>query len=215
MGSPRSHRSRKKRPRSRPLGTLDRERSRGSSKTDASGLPRVEGHLAPAVRIDLLIVDRNADTVRIMARLFRLFGYSTRTAVTYSEAVGLAAAQPPDVLICASDLFDGSGIDLFRWLRGRYRDEVRAIAVTGAVSEENDKAYREAGFDAFFSKPADLDLLSRTVQDLVRSKRVNIPSPTTLDVDPSKPSPRRPNKPGPLTFRVVSATDDPGAPTLS
>jgi CheY-like chemotaxis protein len=68
------------------------------------------------------------------------------------------------LIISDLGLPDGSGLDLMRQLRYRYRG--RAIALTGYGMESDIAASREAGFAAHLTKPVDLDQLQSTISQL-------------------------------------------------
>ena len=68
---------------------------------------------------------------------------------------------------------DGSGLTLARAFRAgeTYGYRLPLVAVTGMVGDENELSARRAGFDAYVSKPVDVDQLARRIRALVESSR--------------------------------------------
>ena len=109
----------------------------------------------------LLLVEDDADTRRVLARLLRGKGHQVTAAASIHEAVGLAMRDPFDLLIADLGLPDGSGHDLLRQL-GDHRPTA-AIALSGSGMEEDLKRSHESGFDAHLIKPIDFAALEATL----------------------------------------------------
>jgi CheY-like chemotaxis protein len=81
-------------------------------------------------------------------------------ASTSNEALALANQLHPEVAVLDLGLPEMDGFDLARALRSRpHATPLRLIALTGYSREQDMLAAREAGFDAFFSKPVEIPTL--------------------------------------------------------
>ncbi|XHR30221.1 MAG: ATP-binding protein [Chthoniobacteraceae bacterium] len=99
----------------------------------------------------ILLVDDHADTLQILARLLRRWGYQVTSANTVQTALRLASKAHFDVLISDLALPDGSGCDIMREVKARYG--VRGIALSGFGSDADREMSRAAGFEEHFVKP--------------------------------------------------------------
>ncbi len=120
---------------------------------------------APAEMPDLriLLVEDDAMTARIMAKLLRQNGHVVTTATTIADALEVPT-EDYDLLVSDIGLPDGSGLDLIRRIRLRY--DVPGIALTGFGMEDDIRKSGEAGFVAHLTKPLDfakLDAMIRKV----------------------------------------------------
>jgi DNA-binding response OmpR family regulator len=115
----------------------------------------------------VLVVDDHTDTLEVVAMLLTLHGYRVATASNGVNAMSAVPGFKPDLLLLDITLPDMSGVDVLRSLRGA-GVTCPAIALTALAFDTDKKAYREAGFDAFCSKPADIDQLLHIVRDVTR-----------------------------------------------
>lgn len=106
----------------------------------------------------ILLVEDHKDTLTIMARLLRSFGYGVTTASSVGEAIQLAKHESFDILLSDIGLPDGSGLDLARHVK-RHRAAKTAIAMTGFGLDEDVARSREAGFQAHLTKPVNVNML--------------------------------------------------------
>ena len=108
----------------------------------------------------MLIVDDNEDSARSMATLQRMRGHETRTAFTGPAAVAAAAEFVPEVVILDIGLPGMDGYEVARQLRAMPAlAGVFLVALSGYGGPEDVARARDAGFDEYLVKPADLDLL--------------------------------------------------------
>jgi CheY-like chemotaxis protein len=115
---------------------------------------------APA-RPTVLVVDDHPDAGDSTAELLRLHGYEARVARCGADALALAAAFPPGVVILDLGLPDLDGFELARQLVAALPRRPLLVALTGYNHFEEKS--RQAGFDHHFLKPVDPALLARTV----------------------------------------------------
>ncbi|MEO1241720.1 MAG: ActR/PrrA/RegA family redox response regulator transcription factor [Pseudomonadota bacterium] len=110
----------------------------------------------------LLIVD---DDEALRARLGRAMerrGFQTTLAAGVSEAVAVAAQNPPDYAIVDLRLDDGSGLDVVNALH-EAREDSRVVILSGYGNIPNAVAAVKAGAIDYLPKPADADDLEKAL----------------------------------------------------
>ncbi len=110
-------------------------------------------HDARAVR-KILIVEDDFLNMKLMIDLFEDHGYGTFQAVNGQEAIIMARAKRPDLIVMDIQLPGLSGLDVIRQLKsdGAIKD-IPVIAVSAMARAEEEAMIRSAGFDEFLSKP--------------------------------------------------------------
>jgi two-component system KDP operon response regulator KdpE len=99
----------------------------------------------------VLVVDDEPQIVRALKVVLREAGFEAVAAETASQALDLAAVQPPAAAIVDLVLPDGDGVDVTRRLR---EWSEMPILVLSAVGEEDQKVRAlEAGADDYITKP--------------------------------------------------------------
>jgi CheY-like chemotaxis protein len=112
-------------------------------------------------KLRVLIVDDYADSAEAAAMLLTLRGYECRTVSTGQEALELAEAFAPSVVILDIGLPDMSGYEVARALRERAGGAPLFLAAVTGWGQPADRATAfAAGFNCHVTKPADLDKLS-------------------------------------------------------
>lgn len=99
----------------------------------------------------ILLVEDHADTLQILARLLRRWGYDVHTASTVQAALQLARQETFDVLISDLALPDGSGREIMAEVKARYG--MRGVALSGYGTEADAERSRAAGFGEHLVKP--------------------------------------------------------------
>jgi two-component system KDP operon response regulator KdpE len=109
---------------------------------------------APATGVKpprVLVVDDEPQIVRALKVVLREAGFEVVPAETASQALDLAAVQPPDAAIVDLVLPDGDGVEVTRRLR---EWSEMPILVLSAVGEEDQKVRAlDAGADDYITKP--------------------------------------------------------------
>lgn len=108
----------------------------------------------------VLVVDDNADTVRLLARLLTRRGHQVLTALDGISALKAADDFKPETFILDIGLPGLDGYSLARRLRADGFSTAQMIAISGYAQENDRVRAREAGFDHHFAKPVDIDALS-------------------------------------------------------
>jgi CheY-like chemotaxis protein len=114
----------------------------------------------------VLVVDDNADAATMLSMLVGLQGHTAASAHSGPEALRVAAAFRPDVVLLDIGLPGFDGYHTARELRQRPGGGGLVLAaLTGWSSDQDKRRAREAGFDRHLTKPvdpADIDELLRT-----------------------------------------------------
>jgi signal transduction histidine kinase/ActR/RegA family two-component response regulator len=104
--------------------------------------------------LSVLIAEDNVDAAETLRMLLDAMGYQVSVANTGPDAVQLALAMRPDVVVCDIGLPGMSGYEVARTLRDNADlAGTRLIAVTGYGTEQDRAAALAAGFEAHFRKP--------------------------------------------------------------
>lgn len=124
-----------------------------------------EGVTKPTRR-RILVVDDNEDSARSMSQLLKLIGHETRTANDGLEALDIAEAYRPDLILLDIGMPRLNGYETAARLRQRpWAANVILIALTGWGQQDDRRRSREAGFDHHLVKPVDMDVLEKLLSD--------------------------------------------------
>jgi PAS domain S-box-containing protein len=139
----------------------------------ARGTPR--GEAAPNGQVNndqgkrrILIVDDNRDATASLAMLLELQGHDTRTAHDGLEALDVAAAFLPEVVLLDIGMPKLNGYDAARRIRQEpWGREMVLVACTGWGQEEDRRRSLEAGFNTHLTKPVDPAALGKLLAGLL------------------------------------------------
>ncbi|MEN8098114.1 MAG: response regulator [Chloroflexota bacterium] len=104
---------------------------------------------------NVLIVEDDRDTVRLLSILLSIDGYEVHQASTADDALRLAREGVADRFIIDAHLSDSSGLKLVKQLRSEELLNCHAIVVISGLDMSH-KAI-SAGADAFLLKPFQAD----------------------------------------------------------
>ena len=112
----------------------------------------------------ILIVDDNAQNLKLARVILSADGYQVRTAVDAEDALTILESFAPRVILMDLQLPRMDGLALTRHLKSdpRHRDIV-IIAVTAYAMKGDDDKALEAGCDDYMSKPIDAQALSAMI----------------------------------------------------
>ncbi len=112
----------------------------------------------------ILVVDNEEAILNTFEQAFSRDGYKVRTAESAEEALELLKGEKIQVMFLDLNMPGMNGVDLCKEIR---KDFPMAIihAITGYSSLFELVDCREAGFDDYFTKPADLKILLQAAQD--------------------------------------------------
>lgn len=110
----------------------------------------------------VLVVEDNAQSMKLFRDVLRAYGYRTLEATTGARAVELAVEHGPDLVLMDIQLPDTDGIETLGRLRADERTaSVPVLALTAQAMEGDRERFLAAGFDGYFSKPVNItDLVS-------------------------------------------------------
>jgi len=130
---------------------------------DPPALPDLSG-------LTLLVVEDDPDSRDILHEVLRAAGALVSAAANVSAALAYLKTARYDVVISDVAMPQRDGLDLIAAIRGATGPrggKLPPIAVTGFPERYEDIA-KTLGFDAFFRKPVDFDVLCVTIRELAR-----------------------------------------------
>jgi len=117
----------------------------------------------------VLIVEDDEDTYELYSEFLAAAGFSVIGAGDGDEAVSAALRHLPDLIVMDVALPGRSGFEVSRLLKTDPRSQSIAILVlTGLVQSRFADLARQAGCDAFLTKPCPLDRMLTEVRRLLR-----------------------------------------------
>ena len=119
------------------------------------------------VDLTVLVVDDYPDAADTVADLLAVCGFRVHTARSSGEALDVAEAVEPDVVVLEPRMRDGGGWEAASWLRRRNGSGPILVALTSARLDRAE--YRVAGFDDLVLKGDEPRTLVAAVALAVRS----------------------------------------------
>jgi two-component system cell cycle response regulator DivK len=113
----------------------------------------------------VLIVEDNELNMKLFNDLLEAHGYATLKTGHGIEAMELARAHKPDLILMDIQLPEVSGLEVTRWLK--QDDELKSIpviAVTAFAMKGDEERIREGGCEAYLSKPISVAKFISTVR---------------------------------------------------
>lgn len=136
----------------------------------------------------ILIVEDNALNIKLFCDLLAAHGHEPEAVTDSRNALEAARAFIPDLVITDIQLPYVSGLELIRLIR---EDENLAgtpiMAVTAYSARGDEERIREAGAQAYVSKPISVMKFAQTVDDLLaqgKSEALEETSPTQTNEGP-------------------------------
>ena len=115
----------------------------------------------------VLVVDDNVDSADSLSQVMQILGYPVATAHDGIEAVEMAAAWRPAVVLMDIGMPRMSGLEAASAIRALPGGEHPwLIALSGWGQSEDRRKSREAGFDHHFVKPVDVEALIALIRRL-------------------------------------------------
>jgi two-component system cell cycle response regulator DivK len=112
----------------------------------------------------ILVVEDNEKNMKLFRDVLQASGYRTLEATKGEDAVELAKANSPALVLMDVHLPGIHGVEALEWLR---RDErtasIPVLALTAQAMDGDRERFLGAGFDGYLSKPVDVLELLRTV----------------------------------------------------
>jgi DNA-binding NtrC family response regulator len=123
--------------------------------------------LRPPVSPKVLVVEDEARLRELLLRVLPNWGFEAVAARSAEEAMRLAAADPPDILLLDLNLPGEGGLDFFRKVRERW-PHIQAIVQTGFASIEAAREAIHLDVVEFLTKPASLGELEQALDRALR-----------------------------------------------
>jgi CheY-like chemotaxis protein len=110
-------------------------------------------------------VDDNEDAAAMLASVLSAYGHDVRMAPDGPTALGVIDGWMPQVAVLDLGLPVMDGYELARRLTEQCAPGTRLIAVTGYGQEQDRTRSVDAGFQAHFVKPIDVEALHTLIDD--------------------------------------------------
>jgi signal transduction histidine kinase/CheY-like chemotaxis protein/ligand-binding sensor domain-containing protein len=136
---------------------------RGRRTADPSADVGPEAADTPPRRV--LLAEDDAVNREMTTQLLEKMGHEIRTVSTGAEALETAREEAYDVILMDVQMPEMDGLEATRRLRAEQPPDEQpyVVALTASVMEEDRRRCRQAGMDAFLSKPVQQDELARTL----------------------------------------------------
>ena len=114
----------------------------------------------------VLIVEDNDKNMKLFRDVLQATGYITVEASTGEDAMELAVADTPALVLMDVQLPGIDGVETLARLRRDQRTaSIPVIALTAQAMHGDRERFLAAGFDGYLSKPVDVAELLRAVED--------------------------------------------------
>ena len=114
----------------------------------------------------VLVVEDNEKNMKLFRDVLQATGYRTIEAATGEDAIELARAHEPELVLMDVQLPGIDGVEALAQLRGDARTaSIPVVALTAQAMRGDRERFLAAGFDGYLSKPIDVDELLRAVQE--------------------------------------------------
>ena len=116
----------------------------------------------------ILIVDDQKEPRDLLSQFFFLNGYEVESVEDGEAAMALVRKKPYDLVVADFKMPKMNGLDLTRRLKLCYPSLSILVMSESGVGEA---FFREAGADAFLTKPLDLSSMKSLVEEILNRKR--------------------------------------------
>ena len=116
----------------------------------------------------ILVADDDPSTARLLRYFLESNGFTVETAPDGNRALELGTSGEFQLVILDVHMPVYDGVEVLEFLHRRHvLHPIKAIAVTGDLSEQVRRELEAGGVDSFFTKPVDLQLLRDEVDRLM------------------------------------------------
>jgi PAS domain S-box-containing protein len=149
----------------------DEGASEGEQELNEQAARERRERAGPRIRLDglrILVVDDEADALRLVGKVLAEAGASITVAGSVREAMAAVEKEPPHVLVSDLGMPDEDGFDLIRWVRdaGHTAEQLPAVALTAFANKGHGHSALLGGFQIHVPKPVDPDDLIAVVASL-------------------------------------------------
>jgi two-component system cell cycle response regulator DivK len=146
------------------------ERTKSMTYQESRRAIEGRGPRAGKAQASVLIVEDNELNMKLFRDLLEAHGYATYEARNGADALALARAHRPDLVLMDIQLPEVSGLEVTKWLKD---DEdlcdIPVIAVTAFAMKGDEERIRQGGCEAYLSKPISIGLFIDTVRRFVEA----------------------------------------------
>ncbi|MGA2092939.1 MAG: response regulator [Sedimentisphaerales bacterium] len=115
----------------------------------------------------ILIVDDNADLVRITGAFLEGHGYNVVSASDVAEAIKAVQKEKPDLVILDVAMPGGDGLNVLKRLNASNpKNMIPVIVVTGMEARAKAEAFANGAVD-FYLKPVNMDTLLECIREQI------------------------------------------------
>jgi two-component system cell cycle response regulator DivK len=112
----------------------------------------------------ILVVEDNEKNMKLVRDVLQATGYRTLEAISAEDAIELARAHRPDLVLMDVQLPGIDGVEALGRLRGDERTAaIPVLALTAQAMEGDRERFLAAGFDGYLPKPVNIAELIATV----------------------------------------------------
>jgi CheY-like chemotaxis protein len=123
---------------------------------------------AATASLSIVVADDNVSAVTLLAELLRMEGHRVHVATDGAQALAVAHAVQPSVLILDIGMPKLTGYEVAQAVRRTpWGQQAFLLAATGWGQEADKERAKSAGFDAHFIKPFDPEELLAVIQNKV------------------------------------------------
>src|SRR5690606_29211907 len=116
----------------------------------------------------VLVVEDNELNMKLFHDLLEASGYNILQTRNGLEAIEIARAHRPDLILMDIQLPEVSGLEVTKWLKED--DDLRAIpviAITAFAMKGDEERIRQGGCEAYLSKPISVNSFIETVKTFI------------------------------------------------
>ena len=122
----------------------------------------------------VMIVEDNELNMKLFCDLLGAFGYEPVKSRDGLKALELAREHHPALIIMDINLPEVSGLDLTRWIKDDDDlADIPVMAVTAFAMRSDEQRVREAGCEAYMSKPIQMNSFLSQVAALTSGERTS------------------------------------------
>ncbi len=145
-------------------------------KSASAAVSEKEGGKAGAEPLDVLLAEDDAVNQKMTRRLLEEIGHRVEVVPDGKEALRVLRERTHDVVLMDVQMPEMDGLEATRRLREEWAAEEQpyVIALTAAVMKNDRERCREAGMDAFLSKPVQREKLAEALEARTSSEAPRI-----------------------------------------
>src|SRR6476646_923127 len=112
----------------------------------------------------VLVVEDNELNMKLFHVLLEASGYNILQTRNGLEAIDIARAHRPDLILMEIQLPEVSGLEVTKWIKDDDLRAIPVIAVTAFAMKGDEERIRQGGCEAYLSKPISVSTFLQTVK---------------------------------------------------